>query len=156
MMWHFVMFVIVHRTISWYMRHDISIFNETIYKIMYVPQGKLSVLYCIKMWWMLNTPPRSTLHSAVDLKIPDIVHWFPATPNSYSPSTALCAPHRGSEGYFCHAILFRARFSKFVLKALICLFMIASVIAYSLLISNHCFKRWHNNIFLSKSVSYIP
>ena len=57
---------------------------------MYVPQGKLSVLYCIKMWWILNTPPRSTLHSAVDLKFPDIVHWIPAASRLvYSPSTAL-------------------------------------------------------------------
>ena len=64
---------------------------------------------------MLNTPPRSTRHSAVDFPFPDIVHWFPiASSLVYSPSTALNAPHRASWEYCCHAGLFRAKFSKVI------------------------------------------
>ena len=70
---------------------------------------------------MLNTAPRSTLHSAVDFKFPDSVHWFPpAARFEYSPSTALCAPQRASWEYSCHAGFIKARLSKFVLKILMC------------------------------------
>ena len=65
---------------------------------------------------MLKTPPISTRHSAVDFSFPDIVHWFPiASSLVYSPSTALNAPHRVSWEYSCHAVLFRAKFSKVII-----------------------------------------
>lgn len=39
-----------------------------------LPQSTLSVLYCMKMWCMLSTPPRSTLHPAVELLSGDNLH----------------------------------------------------------------------------------
>ena len=79
----------------------------------YVLQGILSVLYCIKMWCMLNTPPRSTPHSAVDWPFAEIVHCPPAASRFlYCPSTALSDPQGCPEKECCsHVCLFNARFA---------------------------------------------
>ena len=67
----------------------------------------------MKMWWMLNTPPRSTHHLALEFAYADIVHCPPPADRSvYRPSTALSAP-QGCPGYgaSCHAGLSNAKFS---------------------------------------------
>ena len=65
------------------------------------------------MWWMLNTLPTSTRHSAVDWPFAEIVHWFPnAVRTVYLPSTALSAPQGNVPyGCCCHADFVRAKFS---------------------------------------------
>ena len=65
------------------------------------------------MWWILNTPPRSTHHSAVGLLSAEIVHWFPSASSlKYFPSTALSDPQAGKlYGNICHVDLLRAKFS---------------------------------------------
>lgn len=81
--------------------------------IKYLLQTKFPVLYCIKIWCMLSTCPRSTRHSAVDCPS-DIVHCPPNASKIYfCPSTARSAPHSGlpGYGYSCHAGLYNAMFS---------------------------------------------
>lgn len=97
-----------------------------------VPHAKLSVRYCIKIWWMLYTLPRSTRHSAVDLVFPEIVHCPPPAERSvYRPSTALSDP-QGLPGKLdsCHVCLLRARFS-------VIWFKFSRIIFYSI-VSQNC------------------
>lgn len=73
-----------------------------------------SVLYWIKMWCILSTPPRSTRHSAVEYPPEDTVH-CPPDMDKYNlfPSTARSAPYCGNVGCWCwsHAGLFKATLS---------------------------------------------
>lgn len=77
-----------------------------------VPHWTLSVLYCINMWCILRTFPRSTLHSAV-VPFADIVHCPPRCDRSdLRPSTANSAPHKLLwKGFCCHTGFLNARFS---------------------------------------------
>ena len=63
---------------------------------------------------MLNTPPKSTLNSAVDCPSADKVHCPPAADRSlYNPSTAFSDPQMVEEkGYCCHVGFPKAMFSK--------------------------------------------
>ena len=80
---------------------------------MHLPQLKLSVLYCIKMWCMLCTPARSTRHSAIDSVSAEMVHCPPPADRSvYRPSTALSAPQEGTaQGCLCQVDFCKAMFS---------------------------------------------
>ena len=77
-----------------------------------VPIAVLPVAYCITMWCILRTPPRSTRHSAVEPPS-DSAHCPPDSSKLflYSPSTALSAPALGNQVPLCHAGLSNARFS---------------------------------------------
>lgn len=79
------------------------------------PQGKLSVLCWINIRFIFRIFPRSTLHSAIDLPLSDIVHSPPeAVRLDFRPSTARCAPQSSIsffQGYLSHACLFKAMFS---------------------------------------------
>ena len=82
-------------------------------KKMILPQGWLSVLYCIKMQYMRETSLRSTRHSV--LFFPNVVkvHCPPSADRSeYLPSTTRSAPqlNLGSE-FCCHVVLLKAMFS---------------------------------------------
>lgn len=79
-----------------------------------IPQITLFVAYWIKIWCIENTPSRSTLHSAVENPLPDVVHCPPCKDKSnLCPSTARSAPYVGRifSGFCCHAGLFKAIFS---------------------------------------------
>ena len=74
-------------------------------------QTLLSVANCIRMWCMLSTFPRSTLHSVVFVNS-DVTHSPPKVDRLvFRPSTALYAREL-NEGSCCHADLFSATFSK--------------------------------------------
>lgn len=79
----------------------------------YLLHATFSVLYCVKMWCILRTLPRSTRHSAVDCPTSDITHCPPLVERSeYRPSTASSAPQiRILKGFSCHAGLLNAMFS---------------------------------------------
>ena len=77
-----------------------------------VPHTMLPVIYCITMWCMLRTPPRSTRHSAVVWKLTDAAHCPPYCPRLvYSPSTARSAPLSDLQVLLCHAGWCKAMFS---------------------------------------------
>ena len=78
-----------------------------------IPHNMLPVKYCKNIWWMLYTLPRSTRHSAVSFPL-DSVHCPSLFGGcAFRPSTARSAPTflRSRYGCFCHAGLFKARFS---------------------------------------------
>ena len=78
-----------------------------------LPHTSSLVAYCIRIWCMLDTVPRSTRHSAVGLAYADDVHSPPTTVRfDLCPSTARSAEcPLASLGWSCHAVLRKARFS---------------------------------------------
>ena len=87
--------------------HGISV---AFLKLYTVPQGRLSVAYCIKMWCMLTTASRSTRHSAVKL-YRDVTQSDPKIDKLFlRPSTALAAV-MFKRVSCCHAVLLSAMFS---------------------------------------------
>ena len=77
------------------------------------PHTWLFVAYCIKIWCMLWTCPRSTRHSAVDLINADAVHSPPYKAKfDFFPSTARLEEYFASiKGCSCHVDFPKARFS---------------------------------------------